>query len=203
MPAQSVAPATPAGIVPGLLRRAWRAVAAVAGAVRAEVRDGRARPLRVTTPARGRGSLVRRRLWLGWLPAVPALPLTGLELWRHAHRLWLAYPGPRYPGWPGGGRIGIKPDALCRHASLNPVLWFGGARLPTAEEWQEHHTPSRRRLHEGLARNDRRRPLAALRRRWRRLALRRAVRATPPAAVPPTPASPRGWPPALASPLRG
>jgi len=202
MPAQSVAPA-PAGIVPGLLRRAWRAVAAVAGAVRAELRDGRAQPLRGAAPARGRGSPVLRRLWLGWLPAVPALPLAGLELWRHAYRLKLVYPAPRHPGWRGGGRISLTPDALCFYASMNPAVWSGGARLPTAAEWQERYTPSRRRLQEGLARNDRRRPLAALRRRWRQLALRRAVRATPSAAMPPAPASPRGWPPALASPRRG
>jgi hypothetical protein len=138
-----------------------------------------------------------------WLPDVPALPFTGLSMWRHSWRLRLVYPGTRHPGWPGGARIGLTPDALCGYASMNPVLWSGGARLPTAAEWQERCTPSRRRLHADLARDDRRRPLAALRRRWRHLALRLVARALPPASARPTPATPRGWPPALASPLRG
>ena len=112
MPARSV-PLTPAGSPPGLLRRAWRAVAAVAGVVRAELRGGR-------VPAPGlpaRRSPAQRLLWVGWLPDVPALPFTGLSMWRQPYRLKLVYPAARHPGWPGGARISLTPDALCGYAA--------------------------------------------------------------------------------------
>ena len=196
-------PPTPAGSAPGLLRRAWRAVAAVAGVVRAELRGGRVSAAggRRRPPGGARPPL--RLLWAGVAAGGARLAVHRPAMWRHRLRLKLVYPGTRRPGWPGGARISLTPDALCRYASMNPAVWSGGARLPTAAEWQERYTPSRRRLHADLARNDRRRPLAALRRRWRRLALRPVAIATPPAAARPTPATPRGWPPALASPLRG
>ena len=116
MPARSAAP-SPAGSSPGLLRRAWRAVAAVAGVVRAELRGERVSAPGV--PARRRSPALRL-LWVGWLPAVPALPFTGLSMWRHPCRLRLVYPGTRHPGWPGGARISLTPDALCRLRQHEP-----------------------------------------------------------------------------------
>ena len=101
--------------------------------------------------------------------------------------------------WPHYLPLRVTPDGLCHFASLHPAVWAGPATLPTAEEWC-HSSPWHGWLLEDIARNDPERPLRAL----RLLARRRVAAAGAPRPAPRNvPATRRGWPPALASPLPG
>lgn len=207
MPVPSVAP-TPAGPRPGLLRRAWRAVAAMAGVVRTGERRSGPRSARrpAATPAM-RASAALRLLGSAALPWIGALPFSGLPMWRLPHRIPLGCHASRRRRWPLD--FSLTPEAVCRFASMNPAVWDGGFRLPTAAVWRERYTPSRHRLHAEVARDDRERPLRALRCRWRLRAeqlpagRRRPARAIPAAPARTMPASRRSRPPAQASPPAG
>jgi hypothetical protein len=145
--------------------------------------------------------LALRLFALASLPRVGALPLTGPPVFHLEPRLPLTSLSSPRRRWPL--TFSLTRDAFCHLSSINPLVWAGGFALPTAETWRERYTPSRQRLHADLARNDPQRPLQALRRRWQLPAMRVTTRATPPAPARPTRATPRGWPPALASPLPG
>jgi len=193
MPVRSV-PATSAGTVPGLLRRAWRAVAAVAGAVRARRRAvGPRQDQPRVVPAVVRA--VRRRLGAGGRRAAA----------RPVARPWTRPLGLDYgcvawsESWPHRLPLRVTLDGLCHFASLHPAVWAGPATLPTDEEWRDSSLWHRWLL-EDIARNDPERPLRALRLRARR---RVAAAGTPRPAPRTLPAARRGWPPALASPRPG
>jgi hypothetical protein len=188
--------------VPGLLRRAWRAVAAVAGAVRTGRRRRAARARRPAPTLAARGSAALRLLGSTRLPWIGALPFTGLPMWQPVHRIGLVCLVSRRRRAPL--RLRLTPEAVLHFASMSPAVWAGGFTLPTAETWRELYTPSRQRLIADVQRNDRQRPLQPLRRRWHRQVVRLVTAlADRPASKRPVPATRRGWPPALASPLPG